>query len=336
MVRELKTIPILQVAQGLGLKVKGRSARCFGHWPDRNPSLRFNLEKNTFRCYVCPGVGGSVIDLVMQVLNVSFRDALAYLGGGARKWPERRVASGGPTLGPEERSEILSSLLAGSRLEKEGLGYLSGRGIGAAVAQRMGIGFLRPEAYRHAFRRLARRFGPLNVKASGLTRFYLFAKEGLAFVLFPYRCGKRVHAIQGRCLLTREEAAARGVSRFVMTGRAGILYNHDVLDSPGALYLCEGEIDTLTLLQAGYPAIGIPGSGSFDPGWLDHFRAKRVVICLDPDPAGREAAARLAEEFTKRGIQHLRVDLPGGMDVNDAYLAKEKNCSTMNSSKRSE
>ncbi|WDT73627.1 MAG: CHC2 zinc finger domain-containing protein (plasmid) [Candidatus Manganitrophus sp.] len=75
----VKSIPIQQVARRLGLEVIGQSARCFSHKPDRNPSLRLNLNTNRYHCYVCRGIYGSVIDLVMQVLGCDFKEAVSYL-----------------------------------------------------------------------------------------------------------------------------------------------------------------------------------------------------------------------------------------------------------------
>ncbi|MFY9268988.1 MAG: toprim domain-containing protein [Candidatus Manganitrophaceae bacterium] len=325
--KEIKSIPIMDVAQKLGLKIKGRSAHCFAHQPDRNPSLRFNIEKNTFRCYVCPQIGGSVIDLVMQKLNVRFQAALEYLSGGGTPLPkrsERKKPSNRPMIGLMEKNEILQSLLSESPLDKEGVSYLTGRGIDIEIAREKGVGFLWPEDYTNVFWRMSRRFGHERLMAAGLTRFYLFAKEGLSFLLFPYLLEGRVHAIKGRCLLTKEEAKERGVKRFVITDRAEILYNQEILKTNMTVYLCEGEIDTLTLAQAGYPAVGIPGTGSFDESWFNLFVGKRVVLCLDPDPAGEKTSAYLTEEFSRRGIAYLKLDLPNGKDVNECYLEKKE------------
>jgi DNA primase len=332
-IRTIKSIPILDVAERLGLKIRGRSTHCFAHQPDRNPSLHFNIEKNTFRCYVCPQIGGSVIDLVMLVLNLPFHEALKYLSARSRtERPERAPHSMGgigtdrpeKRVAPGEKNEILQSFLSETSLEKEGVRYLTERGIDIETARKMGVGFLRPEDYRNLFWRMSRRFGCGQLKTAGLTRFYLFAKEGLSFLLFPYRMEGRVNAIKGRCLLTKAEAKERGVSRFVMTERARIFYNQEIIKSTRDLYLCEGEIDTLTLLQAGYPAVGIPGTGSIGESQLDLLGGKRVVLCLDPDRAGKEAAAYLSGEFDKRGIANLKLDLPDGKDVNECYLAKER------------
>ena len=44
-----------------------------------------------------------------------------------------------------------------------------------------------------------------------------------------------------------------------MAGPIPIPYNARLLDGePGQIYLCEGVIDTLTLLEQGFPAVGVP------------------------------------------------------------------------------
>jgi len=151
---EIKAIPILDVAHWLGLNIKGRSAHCFSHLPDRHPSLVFNIQRNTFKCFVCPMVHGSVIDLVMQVRGVDFIEAveqLCHYNGEAVPWrsdavpskPKRQTTS----LSPEYKSMILKSLLQVAPLEQEGCRYLIERGIAPETARTLGVGFLRPETY---------------------------------------------------------------------------------------------------------------------------------------------------------------------------------------------
>lgn len=45
---------------------------------DRNPSAQVDLTKQRFKCYVCD-VNGDVVDIVMQVERLDFREALAWL-----------------------------------------------------------------------------------------------------------------------------------------------------------------------------------------------------------------------------------------------------------------
>lgn len=324
---KIKTeVPILDVARRLGLTVKGRLGHCFSHRPDRHPSLYFNPNKNRFKCFVCPTVGGSVIDLVMQALDLPLPQAIAYLdyefgSGGIRgKGPDQKIRRKEepeiPLIQLEEKSRIYAAFLARSPLEKEGTDYLGGRGIDADFARSMGIGFLRPEEFQWLYMFLARRFGRGPLKASGLGRFYLLGKEGLPFVLFPYRFERRIHLIKARCLLGKEEADSRGVVRFVATGRSDVFYNHDLLRSTEVVHLCEGEIDTLTLLQRDCPAVGISGVNGLNPKWLPLLADKEVILCLDSDAAGRTVYERLSGEFVRKGIRHRRMELPEGFDVN--------------------
>ncbi|MBI3946891.1 MAG: hypothetical protein HY321_13290, partial [Armatimonadetes bacterium] len=78
---------VVAVARELGLEVRGTKCRCFhpeqhAHG-DRTPSLWLNRRANTFRCWVCPEVHGSVIDLVMMVRGVSREEAVRTLAARA-------------------------------------------------------------------------------------------------------------------------------------------------------------------------------------------------------------------------------------------------------------
>ncbi|HHX38395.1 MAG TPA: hypothetical protein GX715_00385 [Armatimonadetes bacterium] len=93
---------IVAVAQELGLAVRGTRCRCLrpeahAHG-DRSPSLSFNRRRNTFHCWVCPDVGGSVIDLVMLARGVSREGAVAYLAARAGMPPPPAGSRGASTV----------------------------------------------------------------------------------------------------------------------------------------------------------------------------------------------------------------------------------------------
>lgn len=79
----LESNKIIDVARELGLSVARNVIPCIkkeNHVNHNGPAtMTFNLIKNTFRCWVCPNVGGNVIDLVMQVKNINRDKALQYL-----------------------------------------------------------------------------------------------------------------------------------------------------------------------------------------------------------------------------------------------------------------
>jgi len=85
------------------------------------------------------------------------------------------------------------------------------------------------------------------------------------------------------------------------------------------IVVCEGEIDCITAVQAGIPAVGIPGASA----WKAHYRTlfegyERVIILADNDDkgAGEEFAKKVAEEVPEPAI----IKLPEGEDVNSFYV----------------
>jgi len=327
----IKAIPIIDIAQYLGLSIRGRAAHCFTHTPDNHPSLIFNLSKNRFKCYVCPETHGSVIDLVMQVRNLAFKEAvrelIEYSGGSVEPFPLRvahRKKKQAQTISNDYKSTIYENILTVAPLETEGERYLLKRGISLAIAKKMGIGFLRPETYTDMYPTLCRLYGKQTLRSAGLNNFIKFTKLGLSFLLFPYQTNGQCRLIKARCLLSKEEAKEMDTVRFVATQPADIFYNQDVIGTSAHLYLCEGEIDTLSLMQRGYPAIGIPGVSGFREKWLSLLIGKHLILCLDNDAAGSEATAWFYEILNQHHITHSKFDLPHGMDVN-SFFNSEKN-----------
>lgn len=60
------------------------------------------------------------------------------------------------------------------------------------------------------------------------------------------------------------------------------------------VWLCEGVFDTLTLIEAGLPAVGVPGT-DFKGHWALLFEEADVVLAFDPDDAGQAFAERLLD-----------------------------------------
>lgn len=82
-------VSVAEIAKELGLEVKGNTARCWrvenhAHG-DADPSIRFQLKKNRWRCFVCDEKGAaSTFDLVMSVLGCDFRSAVNWI---TERWP---------------------------------------------------------------------------------------------------------------------------------------------------------------------------------------------------------------------------------------------------------
>lgn len=145
---------------------------------------------------------------------------------------------------------------------------------------------------------------------AGHLRFYRH------ILLFPYfdPTGRAAY-MQARAV--DPEAKPKELS---LAGHIPLPYNSRLLDGePGQIYLCEGVIDTLTLLEQGFPAVGVPGAANFKTAWAELFRNKTVHVAFDPDAPGESGAAKAIERLKSMGIEARRLSPPPGMDLNDWF-----------------
>jgi len=90
--------------------------------------------------------------------------------------------------------------------------------------------------------------------------------------------------------------------------------------SEETIAITEGEMDCITLSQAGIPAVGIPGASAWKPHFELLFEGySSVLICADNDDtgAGRKFAAKVALKVPGPDV----VLMPEGHDVN-SYFAE--------------
>lgn len=109
-----------------------------------------------------------------------------------------------------------------------------------------------------------------------------------------------------------------------LAGRNGVvLYDPSeaLRQSSSSIFLAEGELDTLLLVQHGFPAVTFTnGVGGLKRHHLALFeRAKRVFLCLDQDAAGRARASQLASWFDGRARW---VRWEGAKDVTDLITTR--------------
>lgn len=90
------------------------------------------------------------------------------------------------------------------------------------------------------------------------------------------------------------------------------------MNGTGEMVLCAGEFDTMIMLSLGFPAVGVPGEGSFKEEWAKPCRNhQKITIIFDGDDAGRKGAIKAAEKI---GGEVFVARVPEGKDVNDLYL----------------
>lgn len=100
---------------------------------------------------------------------------------------------------------------------------------------------------------------------------------------------------------------------------------------PETIYICEAEIDALSLVEAGLrDVVAMPSGGSekgmgkkldFLDDMMDEIRgARKVIICTDNDDAGKKTAEEVARRvgFDKSGV----VEFPAGIKDANEFLVK--------------
>lgn len=225
------------------------------------------------------------------------------------------------SLPAEQRIAILHALLALTAPVRAGgkaAGWLKRHRVFKKTWDAQGLRVV--ENYRRASEALQARYPLADLQACGL-----FNKEGhLRFyrhsLLVPWWEGGG--AVYLEALAPEADAAP---PRLTTTGPAPCPYNAALLDgAPGRLYLCAGSLQALKVMEAGFPAVGLPdaGEGGKDPGqiifnksWLPRFRSKSVYVAFDSDAAGEAAAARVIAQLAAGGVEAYRLAAPAGKDI---------------------
>jgi twinkle protein len=100
-----------------------------------------------------------------------------------------------------------------------------------------------------------------------------------------------------------------------------ILYNLDAVIENDEIWITEGEIDALSLIEVGLPAISVPNGAGNNLQYLDNythlFEGKKIHIAVDDDMKGRELREALANRFGKDKCDFVRFE--GLKDANE-YL----------------
>lgn len=89
-----------------------------------------------------------------------------------------------------------------------------------------------------------------------------------------------------------------------------------------SVFVCESQINCLTLWEWGYPAIALFGTGSkLQYEILKTSGIRHYYLCFDGDDAGRKGANRFINYMNKDDLI-TNINMPNGKDVND--LTKEE------------
>lgn len=313
---EIREIPILEIADRLGIQVKRKMALCFrGH--DKTPSLSFNARGNYFKCFGCE-VAGDGLNLVKEYLNLDTVNAIEWVKANYQirdtGYTAKPTQAEPPkTTKTEEKHRKSYTCIYRDFIDSlpsvEDNGYLTAeRGISKAVLDRNEIKSI-PDGYDLTL--LIRKHGEDALKASGLLTSG-FSFSACDFV-FPFYRGGEIVYLQG---VFRD----RGKKYKNLVGRVKpLLYlPKQFSDYRGEVYIAEGVIDALSWIEGGCNAVAIIDAsiGEDRLTELDILKPFSCVICGDNDLTGYKAEEKLAEYMLKNFFRVKHQDI---QELADGY-----------------
>ncbi len=306
--------PLAEVVTAAGVQLRGQGRVRQGLCPFHDETAgSFTVYGDTarFHCFGC-GASGDVLDFVQRTEGLTLPQAIRRLDGGNGTVCQVAAPRGSRATPLPPRDPAL--LTAAARCYHralwrypQGRAYLATRGISAATAKRLGLGYAPGHGLRGALAGAG--FAAVQQRASGL--FVGRGAERFAgMVVVPAVRDRQVQWLAGRAITsdrTPRFQTLPGPKPLLGLGRLGA--------APPRVVLTEGLFDWLTLVEWGLPAAAVLGTQGLDRVAAALRTCPRVVLAFDADDAGRAAAARLTELLGQRATT---ITLPPGVsDVAD-------------------
>ena len=319
------------VSESVRLTKKGNSYwGCCPFHSEKTPSFHVVPDRQMYKCFGC-GKGGGVINYVMELENLPFRDAVEVL---AKRAGMAVPESGGPSAGAQERrKKILEMNRQAARAfhrwlwgpeGAEGLTYLQRRGLSRRTLTRFGLGFA-PDRWDALIQELAGQgYDKRDLLDAGLAvnnkdgRIYDRFRNRVIFPIIDVRgnvigFGGRVMDDSTPKYLNSPDTPVYNKSRnlFALNIAKG--------SKAGRVILTEGYMDTISLHQAGFDsAVASLGTSlTEEHGQLLSRYFKEAIIAYDGDGAGIAAAQRAIPLLEKAGLKVRVLQMQGAKDPDE-------------------
>jgi len=314
-----------------------RGKNFFGLCPfhDDTKATNFSVspEKKIFKCYAC-GVGGSAIEFLKQIKNISFSEACVELAG--------KVGVSVDTYyqkkeNPHEKyykmNELASSFyehyLFNSKSGVIALEYLHNRGLSDETIKKFKIG-LAPKDSDSVYRMLSdKEYSLIDMKDIGLvkendSKVYDFFSNRITFPITDEK--GNILGFSGRIYYQSDtETRYANTSETVIYKKGETLFNlYNAIPNirkMGYVILVEGQMDVIALVNKGItPTVCSLGTSlTFEQVKLIGKYTKNVMILYDGDEAGQKATYKAFKLFN--GFNAKALTLPDDMDPDEFIKA---------------
>ena len=327
---------IVDVVSGYVRLSRRSGANQFGLCPfhsEKTPSFAVNQEKQIYHCFGC-GKGGSVINFIMEIENLGYRDAVAFLA--------RRAGMAMPQEQEDAESRKRARMLAlnkdAARFFYEQLStpggsrardYMARRRISPATAKNFGLGFA-PDSWDSLEKAMRQKgYSDFELAEAGLVRrgknggFYDTFRDRLMFPVIDVRGS--VIGFSGRILGDGEPKYMNSPETLVFNKSRNLFaLNLAKKSKSGYILLSEGNIDVVSLHQAGFDSAVASLGTSLTPeqARLLSRYTDQVIIAYDNDGAGIKASQRAIGILEKLDVKVKVLRLEGAKDPDEFIKAK--------------
>ncbi|MGZ5019473.1 MAG: DNA primase [Chthoniobacterales bacterium] len=316
---------------------------------EKTPSFTVSPQRQAFHCFGC-GAGGNVFRFVMDYEHLDFPSAVKKLAARVGITViEERSFSASDDRQHETRKTLLQLHAEAAEWFHENLmkrdwakparDYLKNRGIDKEIARNWQIGFA-PDSWdaflnwalEHGYRRA-------EIAQSGLVKPRDENRpDGEVYDRFRGRIIFPIHndvgeviAFSGRVLDKESEGAKYLNSPETPLFRKGrILFGLHKTKRPlieaNSAIVCEGQLDLITLYEAGITNVVAPQGTAFteDQARILKRFVSEVVLCFDADAAGQKAAERSLESLLENDLLVRIAEMPAGEDPDSIVRKKGK------------
>lgn len=311
---------------------------------EKTPSFYVNDQKRIFKCF-SSGMGGDVINFVMETERLSFMEAVEKLAEEAGMALPKASPAAAEEYDHRKRLQAACEAAAEFFEERlrapEGSGaraYLEGRGLSASSWSKYRLGYA-PDDWRRTRAHLHEKgFTDSELLEAGIIKEsdrggepYDMFRGRLMFPIPDARGG--IIAFGGRALQPDAKPKYLNSGDTPLFHKSTVLYRYKAAREAlghcegGGLIVAEGYMDVIALCEAGFGnAVAPLGTALTEDQLQLIWRAgPEPVMCFDGDRAGLGAAYRALDRalpFAEPGRSVFFVLLPDGMDPDDLIRAK--------------
>ena len=319
---------IVDVVSGyVALQRKG--GNLFGLCPfhnEKTPSFSVSPDKQIYHCFGCKK-GGGVINFIMEIENLTFPEAVRFL---AKRVNLPVPEDDGPQDGADRlRRRVLELNRDAARwyydllCSPEGAAvqaYLDKRQIRKSIAVRFGMG-ASPDRWDGLLTAMTRRgYTKEELLAAGLV---VNGRNGRLYDKFRNRLMLPVIDTRGDVVgfgsrvIDNSEPKYMNTTETITYSKRRILYGLNLAKKTKRpnIILCEGNLDVVTLHQAGFDnAVASMGTAlTVEQTRLLSRFTKELVLCYDNDNAGQLATQRALELLNNSEFSVKVLKLPNRM-----------------------